>query len=88
MKGIDFIKLKELGAVQVGEYLIAKRDYILGEGWGIRQEVFNKHYFNREGLEVAYFIPSFSERLHIFETPRVWDEGFKAELRITNLILN
>lgn len=43
-----------------------------------RTFVFCYHYF-MNGVEVGYYIPSVDSGF-IFETPRVWDAGMKAQL--------
>jgi len=83
---IDLAKLKELGAVTVGDYLIYNRDYRVGQGWGQYPEVFSKHYFRADGLEVAYYQP-IMDILHVLDTPRQWADSFKKELRVVDLDL-
>lgn len=42
--------------------------------------VFSYHYF-KDGVEVGYYIPTVDFGF-LFETPRVWDAGMKAQLTV------
>jgi hypothetical protein len=67
---------KELGAVTYGNYVIqGSRQY----AYYSLPEVFNRHYFNEEGLEVGYWHPCMSSFTKM-EPPRVWWHVYKDEL--------
>lgn len=73
---------KERGAVTAGNYFVPdhSRDTIYGPG----SRLFMVHFFNRDGVEVAYWIPDM-ESLHTFETPREWHQSVKDTLRFYHL---
>jgi hypothetical protein len=48
-------------------------------------EVYSTHYFNADGLEVGMQHAAFPDHCMIFIPPRVWDDSFKATLRLRTL---
>jgi hypothetical protein len=82
---VNLQKLKELGAVAVGEYPVRQSTAL-----GMIQKCYSKHYFNNEGLEVAYTIPMMwpYDTLTVFDVPRVWASSFKEELLMSDLVLS
>ena len=69
-----------LGAVQSLSYILRNKRYSPATGmWRDGQkEVFSRHYFNKEGKEIAYvcfdLLPLFG--LTVLESPRTWSFEF------------
>lgn len=65
-------KAKKLGATTVGTFYIPARKWKgVAVGYVTEAEPFTHHFFNAEGLEVAYHMPELGTFFH-FEEPRAW----------------
>ena len=71
---ITDLKLIELGAIKIAT-------------WSESNKPFSTHYFNSNGLEVAYYINNMLglTGLQILDKPRHWSIVAKIELNILNL---
>ena len=64
---------KKLGAVKVANYYVKPKSYY-GYSTLEETEVFSTHFFNSDGLEIAYYINSTVDffGLTVFDKPRSW----------------
>jgi hypothetical protein len=69
-----------LGATYKLIYNVPVRNWSLYNGTHSKTEQFSDHYFNADGLEIGYIIRGMIDlntpRIHILETPRMWDRYF------------
>jgi len=71
-------KAVELGAVLAGESI-----HVTQTLWKRLTYKFAVYYFNKEGTEVGHWIKDL-QSFCVFDTPRVWSDEFKKELKFYN----